>query len=425
MEHKVLSGITVVEFGQFVAVPATGQLLADAGARVIKVEALEGDPTRAAGQIVPGVGRQHLNKNRGKYSVSLDLHRPEGVAIARQLAARADVVLSNFRPGLATSLGLDYDHIRQLNPKVIYAVNTAYGEKGDDAGLPGFDIVVQAYSGLYTSDNTVEDAAPDISLPYCDYMAACLLALSVMMALFHRERTGEGQQVSTSLLAAALYLQNQRMIQIDVVDTWREGFVKQIPSLRAEGKTWAEINSLAAAEQPYRLHRAYLNAYPTADGSVLISCSSRALMRKLLAVLEVDDPWVTDPNWEPPDVPQAYIEQVRQKIAAKLRQQSTAYWVRALHAAGVPAGEVRHWTEVPDHPQIRANDLLWSYEHELVGKTTVVSTPFKMSKTPPTLAFPPRLLGADTAAILTELGYSAEEIASLAAASVIRVRETE
>lgn len=420
MSGGPLRGITVVEFGRFIAVPYCGQLLADAGARVVKVEPLEGDATREHGIIVPGEGRQYLNKNRGKESVSLNLRTVAGVEIARRLAARADVVLANFRPQLAASLTLDYASLRAVNPRVIYAATTAFGTAGEDADQPGFDVVVQAYSGLYASLAPHGDRPPDPGLPLTDYVAAVLLAWGIMLALWERVQTGEGQEVATSLLAASLVLQNNRLTHIDAIDGWRHDFLRRLPDLKV-GRPWSDINQVATAMQPQQVHPAYTNAYPTADGTIVIACYGRPLQRRLLTLLNLDDPWVTDPAWEAPEDPRPHMHRVYHAVAAAMRTRTTAAWLRAFRAAGIPASEVRHWAEMLDHQQARANGLIHRFEHDRVGGVTTVGPPVQLSRTPLQPAFPPRPLGADTVPVLAELGYGHETIARFIEEGVVRV----
>src|SRR5215510_928367 len=216
---RPFAGIEVVEFGQFIAVPFCGQLLAEGGARVIKVESLEGDPVRHLAPVAPGESRHFVSRNRGKHSLPLDLKHPDARRILDALLARADVVLINMRPGLAAELGVEYEQLAPRHPRLIVGTVTAFGAHGPDAPLAGMDFVVQARSGLMVTGGKVKDGLPTSGdTPIADYMAAALLAFGVASALYRRERTGRGGRVDTSLLMAALALQNNLMIRVESVD---------------------------------------------------------------------------------------------------------------------------------------------------------------------------------------------------------------
>ena len=184
-------GLRVIEFGRFIAAPYAAQLLADGGAEVIKVEPLLGDNTRQAQPVIPGEGRQYLNKNRGKRSLAVDLSNPEILEAVRSLVGGVDVVIANFRPGIAERLDLDYASVSGDNPRVIYAENTAFGPRGPLAGAPGMDIAIQAYSGFAPLD---ERGPSPLPFPAIDYAAALLIAWGIATSLYHRERTGRGAE---------------------------------------------------------------------------------------------------------------------------------------------------------------------------------------------------------------------------------------
>ncbi len=284
-------GLRVVEFGRFIAAPYCAQLLADGGAEVIKVEATMGDETRYIGPVVPGVGRQYLNKNRGKHSISVDLNVPEVCAAVRALASGADVVVANFRPGQSERLGLDYESLSTANPRLIYAENTAFGREGPKANDAGMDLMMVAYTGVAPAG---PDGPIEVENPVIDYMAAMSLAWGVSTALYHRERTGEGQRLDVSLLQSALVLQNNSVNHIDVVDTaWRRPFVEKAKSALADGASWGEVADIKAGMMPHAFQRAYYGFYRTADGFIAIAAPAKGLRERVVKELDIDDRWVT------------------------------------------------------------------------------------------------------------------------------------
>lgn len=405
------SGLKVVEFGRFIAAPYCGQLLADGGADVVKVESLQGDDTRSTGPVLPTEGRQYLNKNRGKRSLSVDLNDPDARSAVRHLVGSADIVVANFRPGQALKLGLDYESVRADNPRVIYAENTAYGNAGPMAGAPGMDMVMQGYSGLatITPDGPVPHASPII-----DYAAGLLLAWGISTALYHRERTGQGQRLDVSLLQAALVLQNNQMNHIDAIDSWRDEFVEFLKTAFADGLSWQDVITRRQALQPFAIARAYYNFHPTSDGTLALAAAGRDLRKRVLLLLELDDPWVTQPGWVPADA-HVHAEEITANVQARLRTNTTAYWTAEFARVGVPAGPVHLSEELLSDPQTWENGYFVRLEHELLGGLTVVGPPVKFSETPlaAVRASPP--LGAQTRDVLREAGLNDDSIDELLA----------
>ena len=413
------AGLRVVEFGRFIAAPYCGQLLADGGADVIKVEAVIGDETRRNGPIIPGEGRQFVNKNRGKRSLAVDLGNPEVLAVVHGLVQKADIVVANFRPGQAAKLGLDYEAVSAANPRVIYAENTAFGTTGPRAGFPGMDIAVVGYAGLaqFTSAGPLP-----LSDPVVDYTAVLLLAWGVSTALYHRERTGRGQKLDVSLLHAAMVVQNNTMNHIDVIDGWRNEFVDYLKTAFAEGRTWDEILAYRESLQPFAIARAYYGFFRTADGVIAVAALSRALQQKVAAVLGIEDRWVTEPGWLPDDA-REHTQAVLAAAERAYASQPSAHWLSALNAAGVSSCPVQFREQLLDDPQALANGCFVELEHDVIGAHTVVAPPVKFSETGlrAERASPP--LGRDTAAVLAEAGLTAEAIDRLARVGAVTIQD--
>ncbi|MDA0350969.1 MAG: CoA transferase [Chloroflexi bacterium] len=405
------AGLRVIEFGRFIAAPYAAQLLADGGADVVKVEPLLGDNTRQMAPIIPGEGRQFLNKNRGKRSLAVDLGNPEALAAVQQLVATADVVIANFRPGLAEAMHLDYPTVFEANPRVIYAENTAFGRRGPMADAPGVDMVLQAYSGIAHLD---EHGPRAIAAPAIDYAAGLLMSWGIATALYHRERSGHGQKLDVSLLQAALVLQNNQINHVDATDGWREEYVEYLKTAFAEGKSWEEILDHRDAISPWAVARAYYGLFRTADGVIGLGALSRPLQRSLTALLGIDDPFVSDPNWTSDD-PKAHMQRVRAQVEAKLAAQPTAYWLAAIGATGVPIAEYHTTEQMLDLEQAWANGYLIRLDHELLGGITVVAPPVQFSETALEARDASPVLGKHTRELLAEAGLAPDAIDQLIA----------
>lgn len=410
------AGLKVVELGRFIAAPYCAQLLADGGADVIKVEPLEGDATRFTDQVIPGEARQYLNKNRGKRSLAVDLGDPEARSAVQRLAHAADVVVVNFRPGEGQKLGLDYASISAANPRVVYAENTGFGDRGPMAAIAGMDIALQAYSGLAHIDAL---GPTPLGNPIIDYTAALLLAWGISTALYQRERSGRGQKLNVALLQAALVAQNNTLNHIDAIDGWQREYVGFARKALAEGRSWAEILEHKRQIRPHAAATAYYGFFPTADGMIAIAGAGRPNQKRVLEVLGLEDPWVTSPGWLPEDA-HAHVTAMRVRVEEKLRERPTADWIAVMRAAGLPVAPLQLTEEVLEDEQVWANEFLVRLEHEAIGGLTVVAPPVRFSETPLRAERASPTLGRDSRAILAEAGLDAAAIERLVAQGAVR-----
>ena len=403
-------GLKVIEFGRFIAAPYCGQLFADGGADVVKVEPLNGDDARRNGtRLSTTEARQFLNKNRGKRSIAVKLSDPRIIKALQNLAKSADVVISNFRPGQGEELGLDYHTLAKDNPCIIYAENSAYGNKGPLAGQVGMDLLLQARTGLaeITPDGPkhIEDD------PVIDYMGGMLMSWGIASALYHRERTGHGQKLDVSLLQAALVLQNNSINHVDQVDGWRHGFVDYLKDAFAKGVTLKEILDERAAVKP-PIVPAYYGFFKTSDGYIAIASGGRALQMRTAKLLGVDDPAIDDINYQPDDYVE-YTREMRVKSSAVLAGETTDHWLKVFEEAGLPAGPLQFKDQVLDDPQCWGNDYLVRLDHEEAGGMTVVAPPVKFSESPLSTTTASPVLGKHSREILAEAGLSNDEIEAL------------
>jgi crotonobetainyl-CoA:carnitine CoA-transferase CaiB-like acyl-CoA transferase len=416
-DEQPFVGVTVLELGQFVAVPWAGQVLADGGAHVIKIEPPEGEPSRHIAPMAPGESRHFVIRNRGKHSLPLDLKHGDAREILDALLARADVVLINMRPGLAAELGVEYEQLAPRHPRVIVGSVTAFGPRGPDAALAGMDMVVQARSGLMVTGGKMKDGLPTTGeSPIADYMAAALLAFGVASALFRREHTGRGGRVDTSLLQSALALQNNLMIRVEKVDGPRHAEFRQwLGEARRGGVPFVEQAERMPRNRPVAMAAIYYRTYATKDAALAVACGSPSLRRKFIAALGHEDPalagGVADVD--------AHYAKLKTAVDATVASRTTEEWTAHLARAGVPASRVALPLEILDDAQPAANAMFAHQEHPTLGPLTVFGPPVRLDAEgfmagPPTLPF-----GSEARAILEWAGFAHRDVDRLLAGGAV------
>ncbi len=416
-----LAGVRVLEFSEIIAAPFCGMLLADMGADVIKVEPPGGEPWRGAQPLGLRESRWFISLNRGKRGVTLDLQQPEGREIAWKLADRADVVIVNYRPDVSEKLGIDEPTLRARNPRLIYCDNTAFGRRGPWSHRPGYDIIAQAVTGLMTLEGKSQNGVPQVNtLPAADYSTGLAMAWGICAALYVRERTGVGQRIDTTLLGSALAVQTSRFLSVEAVDSEpRAKALAELGRLRAEGAGYEAQLEVIRNVRPV-IGNIYYRCYQTADGFIAVGALSTPLRRKVLDVLGMEDRRLGKPPPDPSDPEEVrYGEALVRQAEAIVRERTTAEWLERFDRAGVPAGPVMFTEELLEDPQVLANDLVACVEHPLLGPVRMVGAPIQMTETPLRVRGCSPLLGQHNEEVLTELGYSPEEIDALRARGVI------
>ena len=418
-----LDGVKILEFTEIIAGPFGGMLLSDMGADVIKVEPPWGEPWRFAREFIPTESGTYISLNRGKRSLPLDLTKPEARAIVRRMVPDVDVVLINARPDVPYNLGIDYESLSAINPRLIYCENTAYGRKGPDSYRPGYDIVVQAMTGLMASEGKIQDGVPQqiTSTAIADFATGLSIAWSVCAALYHRERTGQGQKIEASLLGSALAVQGGRFLSIAAVDEEpRAEFLESIDAMRQAGVPYEAMQEYYREQSLFRRGNVYYRSYQAKDGIVTVGCLSDTLRKKMADAVGLHDIRF-EPGYDPTsEETMQFNERLLKKAQGIFEQKTVAEWLAILDEAGVPAGPLRFVEELATDEQVIANDLVVELEHSLAGKVTMVGPPFSMSASPLEARRASPALGEHTDEVLAELGYDAEQVQRLRDEGVTR-----
>jgi crotonobetainyl-CoA:carnitine CoA-transferase CaiB-like acyl-CoA transferase len=422
-----LEGIRVLEFSQIIAGPYACQNLAEMGAEVIKVEPPDGEPWRQFSQFYPGEAKYFQSLNKAKQSLAIALQETEAQEFIHKLVPTCDVVLVNYRPDVAEKLRIDYPTLSAIKKDLIYADNTALGRRGPSGHRPGYDIVVQAMSGMMAGEGKVGDGGePKLmsSTAVADYGTGLALAWGVTAALFHRERTGEGQMIEATLLQTAMAFQGASIFDLPLADEQSGAYVNRelVKELRARNASYQETLDARGgtiAKILGGVANIYYRPYQTKDGAVVVGALSASLFAKVRSALNTDFLGLADPELATADA--AWIERAQSEVAKiedYVRSKTTANWLEIFDIEGVPGGPVNFPEDMLTDPQVIANDMLVELDHELTGPQTQVGPIIKMSGTPlETAASPP--LGRDNDRYARMVGFSEEEILSLREKGVI------
>ena len=361
-----LSGLLVADFSRILAGPYCTMLLGDLGAEVIKVEGPGGDDTRNwVPPVRDGVATYYLAINRNKRSVLLDFAVPEDLALARELAARADVLVQNFKPGGLARFGLDYDSLSRLNPRLIYASISGFGS-GGGASLPGYDLMVQAISGLMSLTGDPDGPPYRSGISVFDVLSGLNATIGILAALEHRHRTGRGQHIEVSLMSSAL-----------------SGMVNQTSAYVAGGVVPFRMGNSHPSLTPYE-------PLPTADGELIVTSGNDAQFRRLCDALGVPE-LADDPRFRQNKDRTAHREELRELLSERLRRRPKMEWFRELIAAGVPCGPINTVDGgIAFANEIGLDPVVSAGEGEKAMPT--VRNPLRFSETAPRYDLPPPTL---------------------------------
>jgi formyl-CoA transferase len=388
--NAALEGIRIIDFSHVYQGPVGTQILADYGADVIKVERPgEGDWSRSWGPFIEGLSLPYAGLNRNKRCVTINLKTEAGRRIVFQLVESADILVHNFRPGVMEKLGLGYEDLKKVNPRLIYALSSGWGDEGPyvERGRPGHDLLARAAAGWF--QRLVPDKPPIPGGMSVDYPAGLMLVVGILLALVARERTGRGQLVTTDLFSVAFH-----------AHAWESAAMLNEERVQDGAR-------IGATEQ------AIDKSFRTGDGLIELSpVFSNNALRDISVAMGLGD-LSQDPRFCTVESQLAHGEELNAILAERFLEKTTEEWISTLEPQGVLCGEIKTFEEAARNPQIGENNMVVEMEHPRLGGLRLLGTPLRLYDTPPSLRVPPADLGEHNREVLGELGYSEEEITEL------------
>jgi crotonobetainyl-CoA:carnitine CoA-transferase CaiB-like acyl-CoA transferase len=386
---RPLTGFRVLDLTRFLSGPYCTMVLAELGADVVKIEQPHtGDDSRRMAPKINGESYPFAMPNRSKRSVSLDLKTQRGKELFLKLAADADLVIENFRPGVAKRLGIGYDDVKAVREDILYCSISGFGQTGPYRDRPGFDIMAQGMVGFLRMTGEPDGRPVKVGVAINDIAAGATAIYSIMAAQMHRQATGEGQYMDISLVDAGL-----------AWSVWESG------AYFGAGEVPQPTGTRHRRSTPYQ-------AYRTSDGYVTIGAANDRLWLRLLGALERPE-WETDPRFLTLPDRMAHIEELEAEIEAITTTRTTEEWIKIIDAVGVPCGPVLTFDETLSDPHVIARDMVAEVEHPIIGEMRTIGPPTKFSGLDFTVRSAAPWLGQHTAEILREAGVSDEEISQL------------
>jgi crotonobetainyl-CoA:carnitine CoA-transferase CaiB-like acyl-CoA transferase len=386
-----LAGLKVVDLSQFILGPVATQILGDMGADVIKVESPNGDMNREIGpQRYPKMAALFLGMNRNKRSVVLDLKQPAALEILFRLVDSADVFVHSMRQQAAERLGVGYDAISKRNPRIIYAFAPGFRSDGPQRDRPAYDDVIQGESGISGINFLATGEQRFLPMAICDKFCGYVLASSIAMALFHRERSGEGQEVQVPMF--------ETMLAFNLIE-----------------HLWTGAFDAPQGELGYdRVLMSLRKPFETKDGHICLMATSDAQWQRLLTALERPEV-AQDERFATLARRSEHFPELYAIVSDGIKKHSTAEWQERLDKADIPNGPARMLSELPNDPYLVATKFFHHYVHPMAGSLVTTSIPVRFSRTPGSVRRPPPVLGEHTREVLEELGCYSNETAAVAA----------
>jgi formyl-CoA transferase len=390
-----LDGLRVIDLTQVMAGPYCAMLLGDMGADVIKVEPPDGETTRQMElALAPGVSGPYLAVNRNKRGITLDLKKPEAVGVLERLAATADVLVENFRPGVAERLGIGYDALQRINPRLVYCSISGFGHTGPYASRGGYDLIAQGMSGIMSATGSPDGPPVKVGVPVADLGAALFGTFGILCALRARRTTGRGQLVDTSLFEAALALSAW-----EATEYWYTGEVPR------------RLGTAHRLNAPYQAFRA-------SDGRFTVGAANSRLWPRFCALLGLSA-LVDDPRFRTVGDRVKHVRELERAIEAVTAGQTRAHWLEKCEAAGIPAGPINSVPEALADPHAVSRAMVQEYDYPGAGRVKALGNPVKLSRTPARFRRAAPRLGEHTDDVLAALGFTPADVDALRRAAAI------
>ena len=390
---SALARFTVIDLTRVRAGPTAVRQLADWGARVIKIEMPEGlEPGDAPGG--PRHGSDFQNLHRNKRSLTLNLKAPEGVAVLKRMVAKADVVVENYRPDVKHRLGVDYESLSAVNPRIVYASISGFGQDGPYRDRPGFDQIAQGMGGLMSITGLPGQGPVRVGIPIADLCAGLLCAHGILVALLEREASGKGQWLHTSLLQAQIFM------------------------LDFQAARWLverEVPKQAGNNHPTSIPT---GVFATKDGYINIAVTGQKIWERFCRAIGAEE-LLTRPEYARAGDRSKHRDALNREIGERLKDGASAEWIDAFNAAGVPCGPIYSIDQVFADPQVKTQPTTGAVHSKKLGDIELVAQAVTLTRTPSTIVAPPPECGEHSDEVLAEFGYSADEIADLRARQIV------
>jgi crotonobetainyl-CoA:carnitine CoA-transferase CaiB-like acyl-CoA transferase len=386
---SALEGVRILDISRFIAGPFCAQILGDMGAEVIKVEGSEGEPARHISPIVHGESLYFLTYNRSKKGVTINVRHPKGQALLKELMAKSDILIENFRPGVMDKMGLDAETIEKEYPHLIHATVLGFGREGPYSGLPCFDEIGSAMGGLMSICGW-SDGPPTLPGTYvADLSSGLYLAIGILLSLRVREKTGRGQKVDVALINSVFSLLHSAL-----------------PELHLLGKVMSRIGNQNRGIAPG-------NAYKAKDGYIVIEAITQGMWESLVKLFGKTE-LLQDPRYKNPSERKKHADSIDAIVAEWVKTHNVQALFKLLSEAGIACGPVQDISQVVNDPQLKSNGQIAFVKHEKLDEVPLAGVVVKLSHTPGQIQAPPPMLGQHNRQVFMDLlGYSGEEINAL------------